>query len=526
MSLVPTASPEVTTDGWYNLLTGMATAARDKRESDRLQYTCSSYEGLTAVYQSSWLASRIVDKPVEEMTREGFEVTVKDKEEAGEKIQQYLDDLDIQCVLQRALMWQRLFGGALVLIGFNDGQEDLSKEVDFTKLASIDYLNVFDASEARPVTWQDNPAAPGYGEPLVWAIEPTIIGQEQPRTDQPAQSILNVSQTTGRLSIPALRYVHASRVYAFDGTFITRRYRMTSANGGIQRGWGDGVLARCIKLVRDFEGAWDGAAYQLREFAQSVFMMQNVAQSMLADKNGSGTSYIQNRMRIIDMSRSMIRAVILDKDKESFERKDATMTGVADTLREFATTLAAAADMPLSVMMGQQSGGLGGGGAGQNDIRNWYASVKAKQVKIIKPFLTSLINAMAQSADAKGIGIKLAKDAKGNMEPVGVNIEFRALYQLTDQEQAELYAKLAEGDAKYAGLGTITNEDIARARMTGKRPKVWMTVNMEELAAREEQATELADATHEATVKNLEQHGQETPPKPTATPPKKPGAGK
>lgn len=514
----------VVTDGWYNVLTGMATAARDKRESDRLQYTSMSYEGLTAVYQSSWLAARIVDKPVEEMTREGFDISVKDKEEAGEKLQQYLDDLDLQKVLPQALTWQRLFGGALVLIGFNDGQADLSKPVDKAKLASIDYLNVFDASEARPVTWQDNPAAPDYGQPIMWAIEPTIIGQEQARTDVPRE----VSAVSGRLSIPALRYVHASRVYAFNGTVINRRHMASAQNPGIQRGWGDGVLARCIKLVRDFEGAWDGAAYQLREFAQSVFMMSNVAQSLLADKGGSGTSYIQNRMRVIDMSRSMIRAVILDKDKESFERKDSAMTGVADTLREFATTVAAASGMPLSILMNAQGGGLGASGAGGNDIRNWYATVRTWQMRDVKPFLTYIIDCIVQCADAKKLGVKLVKDEHtGEQVPQGITIDFRALYQLSDQEQADLYAKLAEGDSKYAALGTITNEDIARARFSGKRMKVQMTVNMEELEAREEQAKELAETTHEVTVTNLKEHGQETPPKPAPVGmPGKPGAGK
>lgn len=511
---------EITNDGWYNVLTGMATQARDKRETDAICYTTMSYEALTAVCQSSWLAARIVDKPVEEMTREGFEVHVKDSEEAGEKVCQYLDDLDLGCILTQALTWQRLYGGALVLIGFNDGQADLSKEVNLTSLKSIDYLNVFDASEARPVTWQDNPAAADFGQPLMWCIEPTVIGQEKPRDDVPGGM---TSQVSGRITIPAMQYIHASRVYQFQGTVVSRRHLMQrSGAAGLQRGWGDGVLARCIKLVRDFEGSWDGAAYQLREFAQSVFMMSNVAQSLLSDKSGSGTSYIQNRMRVIDMSRSMIRAVVLDKDKEDFKRTDATMTGVADTLREFATTLAAAADMPLSVMMNTQGGGLGAAGAGGNDIKNWYASVKAKQAKIIQPFLTCLINAMASAQDAKHIGIKLAKDEHtGKQVPQGINISFRSLYQMTEGELADIYQKVAQGDVAYAGLGVISNEDIAKARFSGKPLRVQMVVDMEELAAREEQATELADATHEATVGNLEEHGSPTPPAPVKPPPGK-----
>lgn len=510
---VPDDSP-LHLDSWYNALNGMAQAARDKREADKACIQSISYDTCLAVYQSSWLAARIVDKPADEMTREGFDVIVQDQDDAGDECADYLEELDLGCITEQALKWQRLFGGALVLIGVNDGETDLSQPVNVANLKSIDYLNVFDASEARPVTWQDNPAAEGYGEPLMWKIEPTVIGQEVPRKDGD-----KAGGVSGRLFVPAMQMVHASRVYAFPGVQVSRRHVMMGGNPGIQRGWGDGVLARCIKLIRDFEGSWDGISYQLREFSQAIYGIKDLAQTLLSDKGGTD-SYIQRRMRTIEMSRSLIRAVMLDKDGETFQRSDATFTGVADTAREFASILAAAADMPVSILLGAQGGGLGASGSGQNDIQNWYAATKGRQMKVLKPFLMYLLKLVCLAADGPK-GVKKVKDRKDQDAVEGIKVDFRPLYQMTDTEMVDLYVKLATADEKYLNMGALTALDIGKARMSGKRLKVFPVADLDELETREEMTSEMAQTQHETTVKNLEKHGQETPP-----PPAKPGPGK
>lgn len=502
-------------DGWYNQLVGMAQANRDKRESDCIAMQSVSYDTAMAVYQASWLAARIVDKPVDEMTREGWDFHVSDDEDVGKEIEDYHESLCLTEHVRKALKWQRLFGGALVLIGANDGVSDLSQPLNEKAVKSIDYINVFDPMEARPVTWQDNPAAADYGQPLMFRIEPLAIGNEEARKDVKETGI------AGQMLVPALRFVHASRCFMFQGTLISRRHMQIVSNANIGRGWGDGVLARCIKLIRDFEGAWDGTSYALREFSQAIFTIQGLAQSLLADKGQKGDNYIQRRMRTIDMSRSLIRAVMLDKDGEGFERNDTTFTGVADTLREFSTIIAALADMPVSVLMGSQGGGLGASGSGQNDIQNWYASVKGQQVRSgLRAFLMRMAELCLMADD--GPDAKMVEDPRtGEMEPEELKIEFRSLQQLSDMEQAELYGKLAVADEKYLNMGALSALDIGKARFSGKPLKVTIVADMNELKTREEQTAEMATTQHETVVSNLQTHGQEVPPPPPKPAPKK-----
>lgn len=500
-------SDAYSTDGWQNQLTGMSVANRDKREADRICLQILGYQQLTAVYQASWLAARIVDKPVDEMTREGYDLHLRDDEDGAQEVVDYLESIDTECVLEQALRWQRLFGGALVLIGANDGQTDLSQPLDESKLQSIDYLNVFDPSEARPVTWQDNPAEKGFGEVLLWAIQPTVIGQEVPRNNE----VIGAAQ---RMLIPALMHVHASRVFPFFGVQVNRQYGQYSANPGMNRGWGDSVLARCIKIVRDFEGSWDGAAFQLREFSQAIYKIQGLAQALLADKGMAGETFVARRMRSIEMSRSLLRAVMLDKDGEDFQRQDASMAGVADTLREFGALVSAVADIPSTVLMNTQGGGLGASGSGSNDITNWYATVKGKQKKEVKPFIAELCRLVCLAED--GPDVDVIEGRNGELKPDGLKVDFRSLYQLTLQEQADLMLKLAQSDNLYLNMGAISALDIGKARFSGKPIQVTMVADPGELEVRTERDDEMAATQHDVTVTNLQEHGSTSPPPPPA----------
>lgn len=483
-------------DGWYNQLQGLAIYGVDKRESTNAVFTRKTYEFLSAVYQSSWLAARIVDKPIDEMLREGFNVVVGEDTEIAHDMEESLTDLKWEVAFREALTWQSLYGGSLILMGINDGIGDLSQPVDEKNIKGIDYLNAFDASEARVLAWQDNPALPNFGAPIYFRITPTIHGNEvnvpvsalkvpDGAPKPPAQGIVN------NLFIPAMQKIHASRVLYFPGERISRRANLSQSTPGAEPRWGDSFLLRIVKLIRDFEGAWDGTAYNLQEFEQAIFKIQGLAAALASDKQG----FVQKRWHSIQLSRSMIRAVMLDKDGEDYERKASSMSGVADTLREFAVILAAAADMPVSVLLGSQDGGLGASGSGQNDIQNWYAAVKTQQNKRLLPQLKQLITYLFTAKEGPTAG----------KEPDHWRVQFNPLTQLSEKELGELYYKIAQADQIYFNMGAIGNMDIAKARFSGRPLTAAMTVNMKDLEARDAMLTEMKEETHEAEIKSMEQ---------------------
>lgn len=460
------AKPVVTSDGWVNVLTGIGDTMRDKRESTKIGLRTISYDALMALYRSSDLAGRIVDLPAEEMTREGFDVRVEGDEESAELIGAAMDDLDVGCVLLQALKWKRLFGGAAILVGANDGSTDLSLPLNEEKIQSIDFLTVFDAWEARVLSYYENPATKEFGQPEFYQLAPHAVTQ----------------------GISILQKVHASRVIRFSGPLASRR-QLRMPSSGIGQGWGDSVLLRVSELLRDYDTSWQGISALMQDFAQTVYKIQGLAQALLSEK---GEGAIKRRMASIDMSRSVIKAVLLDKDGEDFERKSTVLSGVPETMDKFAIRLAAAAQMPATVLFGQSPAGLGATGA--SDIRFFYDSIRAQQTRDLKPALCRLACLL----------MKAKNGPTGGVEPEEWNIQFRSLWQLTDSEKADVREKMSRVDQAYLNMGVLSTLDIAESRFGGDEYSLETQVDTDALEERDAVAAEQTDLSLEGQRQALE----------------------
>ena len=107
--------------------------------------------------------------------------------------------------------------------------------------------------------------------------------------------------------------------------------------------------------------------------------------------------------------------------------------------------LAAAARLPVSLLMGQAPAGMNA--TGESDTRFFYDQVRAEQ-EALKPKLEHLVKIM-----------------KGD-ENIAVNIEFPALWQMTDREKAELRRMEAETDRIYLQEGVLLPEEVAIKRFS------------------------------------------------------------
>ena len=462
---------KVTADGWVNFLTGLGVEGKDKREAAIPKRCALTYQGWSALYDCSDLAKRIVDLPAEDMTREPFELRVPEDDEVATEVEGILEELETLSAFEEAIRWRRLYGGSIILIGADDGSADLSRPLNENAIKRIDYLNVFDAFEARQVEWNQNPASKGFGEPTMFQLNPHVIGS----------------------GLSAFQRVHASRCLMFCGTSANRKNRMY-ANASIGQGWGDSELLQVVKIIRDFDSAWGGASALLTDFAQAVYKLNGLAAAMLSDKE----DVIKKRLAIINLSRSMINAMIMDKDGEDFERKATPMSGMSETLSEFKTRVAAAARMPVTKLFGISPGGLNATGA--SDERNWFDYVRAMQIKQIKKQASQLHRLILLSKEGPTSG----------KEPDKWACHFPSLWQLTDAEKAEVRNKNAQSDQIYSNLGVASAEDIAKSRFGGPEYGMDLVIDLNALDDREEMAAEAAQAGHEATIGALESGG--TPP--------------
>jgi phage-related protein (TIGR01555 family) len=152
------------------------------------------------------------------------------------------------------------------------------------------------------------------------------------------------------------------------------------------------------------------------------------------------------RMELVDMSRSISRSILLDAEDEDFRRDSYGFSGIPEILEKMMLRLAAAARLPVSLLMGQAPAGMNA--TGESDTRFFYDQVRAEQ-EAIKPKLERLIKIMIGNDSAK------------------VVIEFPALWQMTDRDKAELRRMEAETDRIYLQEGVLLPEEVAVKRFSG-----------------------------------------------------------
>jgi phage-related protein (TIGR01555 family) len=215
-------------------------------------------------------------------------------------------------------------------------------------------------------------------------------------------------------------------------------------------GWGDALAVRVFEVLRDYQMSWNAAANILQDFAQGVFHMEGLAEAMATDND----SLIVKRMQSMDMQRSSIRSILLDA-KETFERQQTPITGLPEMMEKFALRLAAAAKLPVTLLMGQSPAGLNA--TGDTDVRWFYDQIKAFQMKTILPALSRLITLVFKSKNGP---------TKGKV-PSNWVWKFNPLWQLAEDEQATLRYTQAQADQIYISTGVVTPEEVAKSRFSG-----------------------------------------------------------
>lgn len=412
------------TDSWQNVLTGMGTS-RDKRTGSYAQGDLLTYSDLIELYRSDDIISRIIDMPADEMVREWFDVVIPDDKESGELIGAKLDDLHAQEVCKQAIRASDLFGGGIVLIGVNDGAS-LSEPLDITRVKSVDFLNWFDSSEVVAVSWQNNPAAKDFGCPLTYDITPRALGSG-------ASSLLS--------------NVHHSRLLIFTRPVISRDSLIRSKTFGV--GFGESVLLPLYSVIRDYGSTWGSIGHLLQDFSQSVFKFAGLAEALMTDN----ASAVRTRLETMDMQRSTMRSILLDKDDE-FQRMATPLTGLPELVQQFGYRIAAAAKMPVSLLLGQSPTGLNA--TGESDVRWFYDHIKRRQDQELKPQIEKLVKILMGASDSPTKG-----------EPDNWSIRFDPLWQMTDQQKADVRLKMAQTDQVYLQNGVLSPEEVTMSRFGG-----------------------------------------------------------
>lgn len=394
-------------DGFANVLSGLG-GANPKQAANGydLLRECSQFE-LDAAYEASTWFGKIVDIPADDATRgwrgwqaEDDEIQLLEREEKR---------LNVKQKLHQALIWSRLYGGAVIIPGGLPGSTEKQLRRDSVRRGAIKFLTVLHRHQIHPHGLIRDPMSPYYGHPEHW----TING------DNGAQTKL-----------------HPSRVILING-------RKASFGSGGFEVWGNSVWTHLRDSVTNADAGAAVIGALMQEAKIDVVRMPDMMTNMATPDY---ESILIKRFQMAAMLKSVSNVLLLDKDDE-WEQKQVTWSGLPDVISTLLTIMSGASDIPVTRLIGTSAKGLNA--TGEGDLRNYYDNVKAKQELTLSPAIEPLDDILIRSA----LGDR----------PEEVWYDWNSLWTPTEKEQAEVDKLEAETTSIYAVSGLVPSSALEKA---------------------------------------------------------------
>jgi len=353
--------------------------------------------------------------------------------------------------IRELLRWGRVHGGAIGLMGLDDGRDLVEPLGDFR---SLEFIHVFDRWRVHVATYYAGPAEANYGKPEIYKVTPQLVSGAKMQ-----QSVFDI---------------HESRILRCDGEDVTTYIRNTN------QGWGDSVYQACFERLRSLGAIYAGVELIVEDFYQAIIKVDGLTQLIAAGKS----QLILERLNILDMSKHIGNVQILDEN-EDYSKHSTTVSGLPDIMDRFVLGLSAATSIPVTLLMGQAPAGLNS--TGDSDIRNWYDAIASEQEERLTPIVQRMVDLVLQGS--KGPGSKLKPKDKDDINHG--KVKWVPLWQLTESEEATRRKTVAETDAIYINTGVLDPTEVAESRFGGDTYSADTTVDLtsRDLMAPDDRAT-------------------------------------
>lgn len=389
-------------DGWLNPSTGLGTSMDRATGTFFLPDYWLDMGTLASLYHHNDIAERACSLFPKEALRRKWEM----QGPRAAELRHDQDRIDLRKKIRRGATWGRTFGGGLGVLWVEDGRSP-DQPVDRTKGHAIRDLTVYDRRSVEREVLYDEPGDQLYAHAKMFRVMPAYGGQFK---------------------------VHRDRCLVFGGV-ETADYEREALQG-----WDASVLQRMYNVIAGFESAYMALSNLLTDASQPVISISGLVKA-LGQKGGKEA--ITKRAQIINLTRSIARAMFLDADAgEKFERVNAQFSGIPESIDRFGNRLAMATEMPVTILLGQAPAGLNA--TGESDIRSFYATTTSYRSDDIEPHVDRVIQIMAPGHENKAI--------------------WPTLWEPTDKEQAETRLALANADIAYLDRDVYTPEEVAAVR--------------------------------------------------------------
>ena len=383
---------------------------------------------LAQIYSSNGIFANIIDKPSELAFKNGYDLQIGDSD-LDDTIKKKLAKLKWKQTGTKALKWSRLFGGAAILMGIDDGG-DWDEPVNMAAVSSINSLTAFERPEITPdynsvfTRNIDIQTIQKIGTPEYYMITP-MYGGEQIR-------------------------VHESRLLLFRNGEIPR----TSSMSTDYMFFGVPEYNRIKRELRDTVTSHGNGYRLLERCIQAVYKMKNLSSLMATP---SGEDNVIKRMQLIDMARSLLNTMVIDSDGEDYLFQTFQLSGVKDIVDESCNMLSAVTNIPQTILFGRSPAGMNS--TGESDLSNYYDYVGQIQELNVADNLHYLVDLLLRAEYNSGRIQTIPA-----YEPVPVPLWNMSEKEKAELEQAKASAELTKAQATqaYVDMQVIDPQEVRR----------------------------------------------------------------
>lgn len=391
----------------------------------RYELTREDYQDLDNQYKTDAITHKVVSKPAEDATRNGFRLVISGNEKLQQQMQKKLDSLNLQSVLAQQIVFQRSNGDGYLTIGVKElSATSTDTPIDPENVLDVAFVHAFGQAHIKAYQTNDDPTSVDYGKEQAIVVQPTTNGYtvnkngDQIADPKPVETVV----------IDQSRYCHISLDKFEDDLH------------------GTSVIQRCKNQIKNMSIATETVGKMLREFTFKIVKSDSLM----------GESSVKFRQDKEEMSQSLNTEATAFINSEDDIVKLSTPTNGINTLLDFAwQDLAAASNIPKSVLTGEQAGTLAGA---SQDVANYYDSVKATQEQELKPEIEKIVKLLFWAQDVGG----------GSVDPDSIDwhIEFNPLWTPDDKTMAQ--TNLINTQAAVARVGAgMQAPDEAMASLNG-----------------------------------------------------------
>ena len=413
-------------DGYSNVPANLGAGANNLVQTANyvMERFTWDYYTLNILFRDNWIAKAIIEKPANEMLKNGFSIHSQIEPDKIDKIMNIWQKTKTQNKFLKCLKWARLYGGCL-LIPMIENQGDLSKPLDYETIMPDSYKGCFTVDRwsgvSPSIELVDNITDPDFGQPEYYDISDNITGK------------------TFR--------IHHSRVIKMIGREMPYWEEIAETY------WGASELEHVYTELKKRDDTSANISFLIFLANIRVFKMDGMSQ-MLSIGDQQAAQRVYETMKTMNHLMCNTGTLAIDKE-EDFAMHGYSFTGINDVYESFMLDISGAAEIPVDKLFGRSPSGFN---SGAETLQNYYDTIDEKRETYVREPLEKIVKIITMSA-------------LGEI-PDDIEIDFNPVRRPSDLEKSDLAQKNAQPifDAYAGGLigkGTALKELKQQSDITG-----------------------------------------------------------